>query len=112
MQGIDLSDFQKIPDFNKVVGAGISFVIIKATEGINTFNHYRLAQANAAKNAGLKIGYYAFGHPETTTHTAIDEANHCASVLKLLPPADIIFTLDVEQVYDKDTGKEIPVQNL
>lgn len=111
MQGIDIADYQLIPDFNKIVGAGIGFVIIKATEGIHTVNHYVRQQSEGAKNIGLKIGMYHFGHPEITTHTAIDEANHCASILKTLPPADIIFTLDVEQVYDS-SGKEIPVTNL
>ena len=37
-KGIDISAYQKNIDFNRVKKHGISFVFIKATEGIGNFN--------------------------------------------------------------------------
>ncbi len=105
MKGIDISDYQKLPDFTKVKAAGYDFVYVKATEGHRTVNRYLAAQANGAKNAGLLLGYYHFGHPENEKHSATEEAKWFLSMIDTMPKADLIHVLDVEQCYSPLNSK-------
>lgn len=59
-KGIDIYNGQGRPDFAKVKGDGISFVILKATEGVDFADPSFTANAQAAKDAGLPIGAYHF----------------------------------------------------
>lgn len=59
-KGIDIYNRQGRPDFAKVKGDGVSFVILKATEGVDFADPSFTANAEAAKNAGLPIGAYHF----------------------------------------------------
>ena len=64
--GIDISRWQHIPgqtiDFKQMVNAGISFVIIKASDGYGPEDQlarqYVVSDARSAKAAGLIVGYY------------------------------------------------------
>ncbi len=58
--GIDVSSHNGDIDFNQVATDGISFVIIKATEG-GTFKDKKFIEnIRQARNAGLKVGAYHF----------------------------------------------------
>ncbi|WP_277668641.1 glycoside hydrolase family 25 protein [Caproiciproducens galactitolivorans] len=60
IKGIDISHYQKNPDFKRVKAAGIQFVMLKATEGVNYIDPCFKANAAAAIAAGLPIGVYHF----------------------------------------------------
>ena len=60
MKGIDVSGHNGAIDFNKVKASGVEIVYIKATEGVTFVNPLCLIHYNAAKLAGLKIGFYHF----------------------------------------------------
>ena len=60
VRGIDISAHNGVIDFNKVAADGISFVVIKATEG-GTFKDKRFVEnVRKAREAGLKVGAYHF----------------------------------------------------
>ena len=105
--GIDISVYQDKIDWLLVDRAGISFCMVKLTEGLTYENPLDHSQSVAAKNVGIKVGYYHFGHPEK--NSARDEALHFISVIRKqeIPTADIIPALDVEQVMAN--GKEVHV---
>jgi GH25 family lysozyme M1 (1,4-beta-N-acetylmuramidase) len=60
IKGIDISHYQKNPDFKRVKAAGIQFVMLKATEGVNYIDPCFKSNAAAAIAAGLPIGVYHF----------------------------------------------------
>lgn len=63
-KGIDVSNWQSSIDWKQVKDAGYQFAFMKATEGTDfvdhTFDEYR----KGAREAGLKVGYYHYFHPE------------------------------------------------
>ena len=65
-EGIDVSHWQGNIDWVQVKGAGKSFAIVKATEGIGyKDDKYDRNKAGAMGN-GLKFGAYHFARPRTT----------------------------------------------
>lgn len=58
IQGIDVSYFQGDVDWQKVDGAGIRFVYVKATEGGDRFDPKFLDNWRGAKQAGIARGAY------------------------------------------------------
>lgn len=60
VRGIDVSAHNGEIDFNAVKADGISFVIIKATEGTSFKDRSFASNLLAAKMAGLKVGAYHF----------------------------------------------------
>ncbi|MVB11836.1 Glycosyl hydrolases family 25 [Caprobacter fermentans] len=60
LKGIDISHWQGNPDFQRVKAAGIHYVIIKATEGVDYVDPCFHANSKAALAAGLPIGAYHF----------------------------------------------------
>ena len=108
--GIDVSYWNGTPDFTKVVAAGKTFCGIKLTDGHKYENNIDHAQSVNAQQAGLKIFFYHFGHPEQIDHSATDEANFFISVVRKnsIPTADIIPALDIEWSYT-GAGAQIPV---
>lgn len=60
VRGVDVSAHNGKIDFDKVAASGISFAIIKATEG-GTFKDRRFVEnLKKAREAGLKVGAYHF----------------------------------------------------
>jgi GH25 family lysozyme M1 (1,4-beta-N-acetylmuramidase) len=103
LKGIDVSYWQNasksvaIPagiDWQKVAAAGISFVIIKTSEGIGRVEPRGKDQAIGAFNAGLQIGYYHFAH--AGEDTAVAEADLFYKCISQYPKAQIVPTLDIE----------------
>ena len=103
IKGIDVSYWQNssksvaVPsgiDWNKVKASGISFVLVKTSEGIGRIEPRAKDQALGASIAGLTIGYYHFAHPGEDT--AIAEADLFYKCLSQFPKYQIVPTLDIE----------------
>lgn len=86
MTGIDVSEYQKYPDWDKVAADGIDFAMIRlgyrgSSEGMlykDPIFRYNLVKAH---NAGLKIGIYFFSQA-TCRAEAVAEAYYVLSVLE------------------------------
>lgn len=91
--GIDVSHHNGVVDWKKVAGDGYKFVYLKLTEGKSyvdktTYNNYI-----AAKNAGLRVGFYHFAHP---TNDPIAEVDFFLKKLGEMK-ADLPHCLDLEE---------------
>ena len=108
MKGIDVSVYQPNIDWPTVAASGVAFCMIQLTQGTGIVNPIEHDQSVKAKSAGIKIGYYHFGHPH------IDDARaeaRCfiAQIRRMdIPTADIIPAVDVEWCYDAN-GRQLSV---
>ena len=99
--GIDVSHNNGSVNWTKVKLSDppISFAYIKATQGVGYKDPTNAINATGAAQAGIKFGYYHFASLNNNLDVAADatgEANWFDSVLKTLPPAQLIPTLDIE----------------
>ena len=60
VKGIDISSHNGSIDFKKVEADGISFVLIKATEGASFKDNRFESNYSGARNTGMKVGAYHF----------------------------------------------------
>lgn len=60
VRGIDLSAHNGVPDFDSIAAAGIDFVYLKASEGVDYRDPAFPRNYLAARRAGLKVGAYHF----------------------------------------------------
>lgn len=60
VRGIDISKYNGSVDFKKVADDDISFVYIKASEGVTVKSSSIKSNAKKAREAGLKVGAYHF----------------------------------------------------
>lgn len=90
--GVDLYHADDPVDFHAFVAAGISFVFLKASQGLSMADVRYPSYYARAKSVGLKVGAYHFLDPNTDGAT---QADHFLSVAK---PAkgDIIPVCDSE----------------
>ena len=58
IKGIDISHWQDNPDFARVKAAGVQYVIIKATEGVDYVDPCFTTNIKEAQAAGLPVGVY------------------------------------------------------
>ncbi|MED4116607.1 GH25 family lysozyme [Priestia megaterium] len=91
--GIDVSHHNGVVNWKKVAGDGYKFVYLKLTEGKSyvdktTYNNYV-----AAKNAGLRVGFYHYAH---VTNHPVDEVNFFLQKLGDMK-ADLPHCLDLEE---------------
>ena len=92
-EGIDVSHWQGTIDWLQVAGAGKSFAIAKATEGVGyKDDKYDQNKAGAMGN-GLKFGAYHFARPE---NNAVREADWFVDNAAY-EPGMLIPTLDLER---------------
>lgn len=100
MFGIDVSGNNGAIDWSKVAQnpTKIDFAFIKATEGVGFTDSTFLTNAKAAKDNGIKIGYYHFATLNKTDNIADakSEADYFMSVIKKAPAADLPLILDIE----------------
>lgn len=94
---IDVSSNNHLTDqpiqWSRVKTAGFGYVMIKATEGTGYVNPWLGRDANAAAQAGLKVGYYHFAQP--TQGPAVAQADYALAAIKGLP-RDLGLALDLE----------------
>lgn len=79
-EGIDVSGWQGEINFAQVKNAGIDFVYIKASEGLNTVDQYFYRNYEEAKANGFNIGFYHYVTARTTEE-ALREAEHFANTI-------------------------------
>ena len=92
-EGIDVSHWQGNIDWRQVAGAGKSFAIAKATEGVGyRDDKYQQNKIGAIGN-GLKFGAYHFARPE---NNAVREADWFVDNAAY-EPGMLIPTLDLER---------------
>ena len=99
--GIDLSHHNGAVSWTKVKTAipPVSFVYVKITQGVNGKDPLSTSHANGAMHAGIKTGYYHFASLNDNIHIAQDaaaEARWFSSIMKTLPPAQLMPALDIE----------------
>ena len=92
-EGIDVSHWQGTIDWRQVAGAGKSFAIAKATEGVGYKDDKYLQNKAGALGNGLKFGAYHFARPE---NNAVREADWFVDNAAY-QPGMIIPTLDLER---------------
>lgn len=64
LEGLDVSGFQPTTiDWGKVAASGVSFVIVKATDGLGSPDPHFAAHVAGASAAGLRCGAYHYLHP-------------------------------------------------
>ena len=75
--GIDVSTWNSNVDWKKVGQDGAKFAFVKMTEG-RTYVSRRKGEIDKARCAGLAVGAYHFGRPDTDSgiHDAVAEAHH------------------------------------
>jgi lysozyme len=100
MFGIDLSHNNGTIDWNLVLtnNPPVDFCYMKATQGVGYTDPMVKVNSNAAKTAGIKIGYYHFASVNKidSITDAASEADYFSSVLKTLPASDLPLVLDIE----------------
>lgn len=100
-QGVDVAAYQHpggAPiSWPQVAQAGISFAVVKATEGTYYQNPYALSDITAAQAAGLSVGAYAFAIPNGNggSASAVAQADYLLSYLGPLS-ASVPVMLDIE----------------
>lgn len=96
VNGIDVSQWQGNIDYEAVAGAGIEFVYIKATEGIDLVDPFFYRNYAGAGNAGLPVGFYHYLTARSPS-AARQEAYHFVSVTEGLSAAGRMV-MDIEDL--------------
>lgn len=104
LPGIDVSNYQGNVNWTSVKNAGIKFAFAKATEGVDFVDAKFTQNMTNAINAGMLIGPYHFGRPdsaENNPNDAIDEANDFVDAIQgyYAQPGHVLRpVLDVERL--------------
>lgn len=103
INGIDVSRWQGTDiNWKKVRLDGNMYSFMKTTDGSaysQKFIEMGKTQANEAKAAGLKIGYYHFAHPTAINGVekdATEEAVYFLKIVKTFPACNFPLVLDLE----------------
>lgn len=82
MQGIDVSRYQGVVDWQRVRAAGKQFAIARAGYGreLSQEDPYFVRNYNGITGAGLAAGCYWYSYADTTAR-ALEEANTCLTVI-------------------------------
>lgn len=107
LRGIDVSTHQGVIDWDAVAGAGLSFAIIKATQGrseatagLRDFTDSKFARnITEAHRIGLRVGVYHYLTAQTVTE-AMEEAEYFLSVIAPYKALiDLWAVVDVESKF-------------
>ncbi|MGA3120785.1 MAG: GH25 family lysozyme [Polyangiaceae bacterium] len=93
VEGIDVFDGQGPIDWRAVAAAGVTFAIIKATQGTYDTQSSFAANWEQAQNAGVVRGAYHFFD---STQDGVAQAQRFLSVVGPLGPRDLSPILDIE----------------
>lgn len=95
---LDVSSYQGGIDFGRVKQSvpGLAGVWVKATEGTNYRNPFLKVQAENARKAGLRVGFYHFAHVDSTMDAAAEAAYFVDTVRALTTRRDLRPVLDLE----------------
>lgn len=103
-KGIDVSNYQKTVDFNKVKASGIDFVIIKAGQS-NFVDSFFERNYAGAKAAGLHVGAYWYSCA-LSAEDAKNEAECCIAALSG-KQFDYPIYIDIERQEQFNAGKAV-----
>ena len=107
LRGIDVSTHQGTIDWDEVAGAGLSFAIVKATQGrseatagLRNFTDSKFKRnITEAHRIGLSVGVYHYLTAQTVGE-AMEEAEYFLSVIEPYKPLiDLWAVVDVESKY-------------
>lgn len=107
LRGIDVSTHQGTIDWDEVAGAGLSFAIIKATQGrseatagLRNFTDSKFKRnITEAHRIGLRVGVYHYLTAQTVSE-AMEEAEYFLSVIEPYKPLiDLWAVVDVESKF-------------
>ena len=107
LRGIDVSTHQGTIDWDEVAGAGLSFAVIKATQGrseatagLRNFTDSKFKRnIIEARRIGLRVGVYHYLTAQTVSE-AMEEAKYFLSVIEPYKPLiDLWAVVDVESKY-------------
>lgn len=93
--GIDISRWQGVIVWPKVAGAGVEFVIMKATEGSKYEDPTYVTNLGGASAAGLAVGSYHVATPKNTAADPLAEADHFVATARNAV-GDVLPVLDIE----------------
>lgn len=101
LYGVDISNYQGTPDFDKLKTAK-DFVMIKVSEGIGFADGQFKRNRDEARRVGLKRVYYHFAHPDLG-NSPINEVNYFLGIINDLQEGELL-ALDMEVSYNGDYG--------
>ncbi len=96
--GIDISRYQGKIDFQKVKAAGISFIFIRATDGITYQDANYETNVSLARATDITVGAYHFY--ETNDDPIAQLGNFTQTVI--LKPGDLPPVVDIERLHNQD----------
>lgn len=91
--GIDVSHHNGVVNWKQVAADGYKFVYLKLTEGKSYVDNTTYNNYIAAKNAGLRVGFYHFAHPDNDPIAEVDFFLKKLGDMK----ADLPHCLDLEE---------------
>ncbi len=92
--GVDVSDYQRAPDFGQIAAAGYSFASIKVSEGMTVAAATAHSHFDNAGAAGLLRGPYVFFRPATSG--AVEQVGRFWSLSEAIGTWELPPCLDVE----------------
>lgn len=96
LRGVDVSDCQPRIDWGAVAASGISFAVVKATEGASWTSRGFAERWAGARAAGLRVSAYGWFKPHSSSPEA--QAAHLLEVYRAVEGwADLPLVLDVEE---------------
>ena len=109
---VDLSSWNGTVDFKKLKSAGVSHAWIKITEGTTHRNPGYQKKFDTARAAGVTVGAYHFGRPDTYAGLAKDWEKEANNFLLQLEKAgchkgDLVPVLDLEKGMKTDDNHNV-----
>lgn len=104
IKGIDVSHNNGKVDWTRVAKDHIRFAFVKATEGVSFVDPEFEENRKHAREAGLVVGFYHFGHPDNDPEA---EADHFIKTVSKIHPGELPPVLDIET---HDTRQPAAVQ--
>ncbi|MCL2553496.1 MAG: peptidoglycan-binding protein [Actinomycetia bacterium] len=102
VSGIDVASYQST-DYST---AGLSFVMVKATEGSSYVNPRHAGQVATGRSHGLVVGHYHFARPGSMTTQATYFLQHAA------PKAGEVLVLDWEDTGVSNADKDAWIKHV
>lgn len=99
VRGLDLSHYQATVDFGRMARDGVSFVMLKATEGTSYVDPTFAGRAQQARDMNLAVGAYHFGRPGTDV---IGNVSHFLEVVRDSAANLRLLVLDAEVLDGKE----------
>ena len=95
LDGIDVSYHQGAIDWARVAGAGKAFAFVRATAGTLTSDVAYARNRADARAAGVAVGSYHFGNPDSAANDALNEARWFVQNATV-GSGDLVPVLDLE----------------